>query len=177
MREIADELKISVGRVFTIMHEYLSMKKLCSKWVPCLLTDDQKQQHIDNSEHCLQLFQYIKKKFFWKYVTMDETWIHHFISKSNWQSAKWTAAGESCWKLSKDENISRQGFGLCILGCTRYFVHWLPWEKKNDQQQISYSIIGMFEGRNCLKMATNEKKGLFTKTMHRVTSLSQQWEN
>ena len=46
--EIAEELKISEGSVFTILHEHLSMRKLCSKWVPHLLTVSHKQQHIDN---------------------------------------------------------------------------------------------------------------------------------
>ena len=55
--EIVEELKISEDSVFTILHKHLSMRKLCSKWVPRLLTVDQKQC-IDNSEHCLQLFQH-----------------------------------------------------------------------------------------------------------------------
>ena len=38
LREVADTLKISEGSVFTILHEHLSMRKLCSKWVPRLLT-------------------------------------------------------------------------------------------------------------------------------------------
>ena len=42
LREIAEELKISEDSVFTILHEHLSMRKLCSKWVPCLLIFDQK---------------------------------------------------------------------------------------------------------------------------------------
>ena len=54
--EIAEELKISEGSVFTILHGHLSMGKLCSKWVLRLLTVHQKQQHVDDSEHCLQLF-------------------------------------------------------------------------------------------------------------------------
>ena len=33
LREIAEELKISESSVFTILHEHLSMRKLCSKWV------------------------------------------------------------------------------------------------------------------------------------------------
>ena len=53
--EITEELKISEGSVVTILHEHLSMRKLCSKWVPYLLTIDQKQQHVDDSERCLQL--------------------------------------------------------------------------------------------------------------------------
>ena len=42
LREIADTLEISEGSVFIILHKYLSMRKLCSKSVPCLLTFDQK---------------------------------------------------------------------------------------------------------------------------------------
>ena len=37
------------------------MRKLCWKWVPRLLTVDQKQQHVDDSEYCLQQFQCNKK--------------------------------------------------------------------------------------------------------------------
>ena len=94
LREIAEELKISEGSEFTILHKHLSIRKLCSKWVPHLLTVDQKQC-VDDSERCLQPFQHNKKEFSCKYVTMKETWIHHFISESNQQSAEWTAAGES----------------------------------------------------------------------------------
>ena len=54
LREIAEELKISEGSVFTILHEYLSMRKQCLKWVLCLLTVNQKR--VNSSECCLQLF-------------------------------------------------------------------------------------------------------------------------
>ena len=53
LREIADTLKISEGSIFTILHKHLSMRKLCSKWVPRLLTVDQKQQLADDSKRCL----------------------------------------------------------------------------------------------------------------------------
>ena len=49
LHEIAEELKILEGDVFTILHEHLSMRKLCLKWVSHLLTVDQEQQHVDNS--------------------------------------------------------------------------------------------------------------------------------
>ena len=42
LSEIAEELRISEGSVFTILHEHLSMRKLCSKWVQHLLTVNQK---------------------------------------------------------------------------------------------------------------------------------------
>ena len=63
LREIAEELKISEGSVYLILHEHLSMRKLCSKWVLHLLTVNQKLQCINDSESCLQLFQHNKKSF------------------------------------------------------------------------------------------------------------------
>jgi len=54
LRELADIVKISMERVGYILHEHL--RKLCSKWVPRLLTVDQKQQRVDDSERCLELF-------------------------------------------------------------------------------------------------------------------------
>ena len=50
LREIAETVKMSEGSVFTIMHEHLTIRKLFSKWVPRLLTVDQKQQRVDDSD-------------------------------------------------------------------------------------------------------------------------------
>ena len=63
LREIADTLKISYGSVYAILHEHLSMRKLLSKWVPRLLTVDQKRQRIVDSERCLELFRRNKPRF------------------------------------------------------------------------------------------------------------------
>ena len=79
------------------------MREICSKWLPRLLTVDQKQQRVDDSERCLELFQRNKKDFFMQYVTMDETWIHHYTLESNRQSAEWTARGGNCPKRPKPE--------------------------------------------------------------------------
>ena len=130
LHEIAEVLKISEGGVFTILHKRLSMRKLCSKWVQCLLTVD-KKQHVNNSECCLQLFQCNKKEFLHKYVTMDEIWIHCFTSETNRRSAELTAASETCLKQPKTQisagKVLASGF------CARYFVHQLPWERKNHR--------------------------------------------
>ena len=73
LREIADSLKISEGSMFIILHESLGMRKLFLKWVLLLLTPDQKQQRVEDSERCLELFKRGKKDFQRQYVTMDET--------------------------------------------------------------------------------------------------------
>ena len=92
LREIAEELKISEGSVFTILHDHLSIDSCVQG---CRVCSQSIKKRVDDSECCVQLFQCNKKEFLCKYVTMDETWIHHFILKSNWLSVEWTATGES----------------------------------------------------------------------------------
>ena len=55
VREIAEIVGISVGAVHNILHEKLEMKKMCARWVPRLLTIDQKRTRKDISEQCLTM--------------------------------------------------------------------------------------------------------------------------
>ena len=103
LRVIDDALKISEGSVFTILHESLGMRKLFSKWVPRLLTSDQKQKRVEYLEHCLELFKRGKKHFLRRYVTMNETWIDDYTPETERSSAEWTAAGESRPKRPKTQ--------------------------------------------------------------------------
>ncbi|KAF7267515.1 hypothetical protein GWI33_019256 [Rhynchophorus ferrugineus] len=93
LNEIADTLKISTERVHHIIHEYLSMRRLCEKRVPHELIFNQKQR-VDYSEQCLKIIKRNKPEILRGYVTMDEKWFHHFIPKSNPQSSQWTADDE-----------------------------------------------------------------------------------
>lgn len=103
LSEIADIVKISKERVHHIIREYLGMRKLCAKWVPRELTIDQKQQRVDDSEQCLEMFKRNKAEFFRRYVTMDETWLHHYTPESNRQSSEWTASDEPNPKRGKTQ--------------------------------------------------------------------------
>ena len=49
LRELAEAVGISKERAGYILHDVLEMKKLSARWVPRLLTVDQKQQRIDDS--------------------------------------------------------------------------------------------------------------------------------
>jgi len=52
VHEIAETIGISKERVGYILHEELNMKRLCARWVPCLLTADQKRTRMKISEQC-----------------------------------------------------------------------------------------------------------------------------
>jgi len=54
--EIAETIGISKERVGYILHEDLDTKKLCARWVPRLLTENQKRIRMKISEQCLEHF-------------------------------------------------------------------------------------------------------------------------
>jgi histone-lysine N-methyltransferase SETMAR len=101
VREIAETIGISKELVGYILHEELDMKKLCARWVPRLLTADQKRTRMKISEQCLKRFNKNKTDFVYRFITMDETWIHHYTPESKQQSKQWTEAGFSAPKKTR----------------------------------------------------------------------------
>jgi histone-lysine N-methyltransferase SETMAR len=85
VREIAETIGISKELVGYILHEELDMKKICARWVPRLLTADQKRTHMKISEQCLEHFNKNKPDFVHRFITMDETWIHCYTLESKQQ--------------------------------------------------------------------------------------------
>ncbi|XP_011052032.1 PREDICTED: uncharacterized protein LOC105144677 [Acromyrmex echinatior] len=104
------------------------MKKLSARWVPRLLTIDQKQQRVDDSTVGLALLQRNRADFFRPFVTMDETWVHYHTPESNRQSAEWLKSHESRPKRPKDQRSAGKK-GRTITG--EYYAALL--DKLNDE--------------------------------------------
>lgn len=103
VREIAAVVGISTERVYNILHEHLHMKKLCARWVPRLLTIDQKRIRVTTSEQNLANFKRNPKEFLRRFITMDETWIHFYTPESHEGSKRWVETGESAPKRPKTQ--------------------------------------------------------------------------
>ncbi|KAM8719028.1 hypothetical protein ACLKA7_011692 [Drosophila subpalustris] len=89
VREIAETVGISTGSAVSILHDYLHMKKLKVKWVPHFLDIEQSEKRVADSKSCLDTFNRNPSEFLRRYITMDESWIHHYIPESNRSSAEW----------------------------------------------------------------------------------------
>ena len=72
------------------------MKRLCARYVPRLLILEQKR-----NAKCLQLFEKNSADFLQLFVTMNETWIHHYTPETKLQSKYWTKQGEPTSKKAK----------------------------------------------------------------------------
>jgi len=107
VREIAETIGISKERLGYILHEEVDMKKLCTRWVPRLLTANQKRTRMNISEQCLERFNRNKTDFVRRFITMDETLIYHYTPESKQQSKQWTEA--SCSAPKKKRSVPSAG--------------------------------------------------------------------
>ena len=91
MQEIEELSGIHSSSVLKILRERLGLCKICVRWVPHLLTDEQKQSRVrlasqviekyDNDPHDLE-----------EIVTGDETWIYHFQPDSKAKNKVWVSS-------------------------------------------------------------------------------------
>ncbi|KAF7273457.1 hypothetical protein GWI33_013835 [Rhynchophorus ferrugineus] len=71
------------------------MGKLCSKWVPGLHAVNKIQEHVDDYGLWFAIYKSNKPDILYRYVTVNETWIHRFSPESKRSSTEWTASDET----------------------------------------------------------------------------------
>ena len=86
MRSIASEVGIYFGAVQSILTYILGKSKVSARWVPRMLTDDQKRTRLDIHRYLLSRYEYDPGDFIERVVTKYETWALHFDPESNMQS-------------------------------------------------------------------------------------------
>ena len=71
------------------MIESLGYRKVCSRWVPRLLTKDHKGQRKAITSELLQRYRHERDDFLLRIVTGDESWFHHFEHETKRKSMEW----------------------------------------------------------------------------------------
>ena len=93
LRSIASEVGISFGAVQTTLMDILGMPKVSARWVPRMLTDDQKRSWLDISKYLLHRHEDDPSDFIDRVETQDVIWVHHFDSETKMQSMQWKDPG------------------------------------------------------------------------------------
>ena len=86
VQEIEELSGIYSSSVLKILRERLGLCKICARWVPHLLTDEQKQSRgLEKCDKC-------DPRRLEEIVTGDETWIYHFQSDSKAKNKVWVSS-------------------------------------------------------------------------------------
>ena len=78
VQELEELSGIHSSSVLKILHERLGLHKICARWVPHLLTDEQKQSRVRLSSQVIEKYDKCDPRRLEEIVTVDETWIYHF---------------------------------------------------------------------------------------------------
>ena len=93
IRELVEETGLSYGTVCRIIHEDLHMRKLSSRWVPRMLTEDMKTKRVAVARELLDMYNTDPQGFMERIVTCDETWVRHFEPSTKQESMQWKHMG------------------------------------------------------------------------------------
>ena len=94
VRRVAEELAILKTIAREIMDNQLGMKKVCTRWVPKLLTPIQRANRVDCCQELLQQSEVNPGKFSDCVVIGDEFWIHHYDPLCRLEAKIWKRLGE-----------------------------------------------------------------------------------
>ena len=105
---IVQETGLSTGTVHTILHEHLSMSKVCARWVPKMLTPDMKATRVNTSSVLLSRYNVNPENFLSRVVTGDETWVYYYDPPSKFESMEWKHAGSPRTKKFKVSRTTKK---------------------------------------------------------------------
>ncbi len=99
VRQLADEVDLSKSVVHRILIEKLKMKKICARWVPHSLTDEQKDKRVAFCQHMLNMFcdndGNVLEDCIEGLVVEDETWVYSYTMDTRERSKEWVGRGGS----------------------------------------------------------------------------------
>ncbi|UYV82536.1 hypothetical protein LAZ67_21002715 [Cordylochernes scorpioides] len=88
VREVAEDLNISIGSCHSIFINDLGMRRVAAKFVPKLLNCDQKQHRMDIANEMLDSVR-DDPNLLQRVITGDEAWVYGYDVETKAQSSQW----------------------------------------------------------------------------------------
>ena len=88
LRQLEETLGISKSTIHNVVSQTLGMSRVSARWVPKLLTDEQKRRRVVVCRDLIRSWQG-ERNYLSRIVTGDETWVYHHEPESKVQSSQW----------------------------------------------------------------------------------------
>ena len=89
VKDIASCTGISEGSVQTILKKHLDLRKVWARWVPHLLTEEQKTQCLKCARELLKTYKGCNSRVISNLLTGDKTWMHMFEPQRRVDNKQW----------------------------------------------------------------------------------------
>jgi [histone H3]-lysine36 N-dimethyltransferase SETMAR len=112
-KQIEHETGLSAGTVNTILKRKLRMKKLCARWIPHSLSEEQKRARVEWCKKMLRQYNGGRSRHVGDIVTGDETWLYYYDPTSKRDSAEWVPEkGRNPVKVRAQKSAGKRMFSL-----------------------------------------------------------------
>ena len=101
VRDIAEICDLKRTTVHDILTEHFGMQRVSARWVPRLLTDENKERRVSTSRAFLRKWKTGGDAFLDRIITSDETWLHYYDPETKQQSSVWKSSDSPPPKKSK----------------------------------------------------------------------------
>ena len=136
VQEIEELSGIHSSGVLKILRERLGLRKICTRWVPHLLTDEHKQSRVRLASQVIEKYDKCDPRHMEEIVTGEETWIYHFQPDSK--------AENKVWVSSEDD----RPVTACHCKTANYMLYAIFFDSKGPVLQIPVpkgsSVTGKF---------------------------------
>ena len=107
IRDIAEEVEVGYRTCQRVLTEELGMHHVAAKFVPRILTGDQKQQRVNI---CTELRQFASddETFLSRVITGDEKWVYGYDPETKRQSSQWKSPKPPGQKSQTGEKPSQE---------------------------------------------------------------------
>jgi len=172
VREVADEVGVSIGSCHQIFTEKLKMRRVSVKFVSHLLTDNKKENRVEISQKLLANAN-SNENFLKNIITGDETWAYGYDVETKMQSSQWMEKGSPRLKKKKPRmSRSKIKMTLVVFFDWKGTVHheFLP-RGQMVNKQLYQEVLARLRGavRRKRPELRENRLGCFTTTMHRLT--------
>lgn len=135
--EIAEEANMSAKSVHRILTEILMKRKISARWVPHLLSVEQKNARKEIAVDLLARYHREGDGFLKRIIAIDETWIRDFEPELKRQSMEWRHPSSP---RPKKLVVPCQKLNSCSLLLTTGMVLFVQSQYQMDRQSIAKCI-------------------------------------
>lgn len=113
VRQPEDDLGIPKSTVWRIFSENLGLTHVCAKFIPKLLSEQQKNLRLEIAQNNLEIIK-SDENLLKKVIIGDESWFYSYNPKTKQQSSQWILLGQTSylyqWYHSVINNINHRSW-------------------------------------------------------------------
>ena len=126
LRAIATHFEVGEATVHRVVHEDLNMRKVSAKFVPKVLSEEQKQSRVEDSKEMIE-FITSNAGVLESLVTCDESWIYRYDPESKRQSAEWKHFDSPRPRKARRSRSVGKLMMIPFFDCHGIiYIHWVP---------------------------------------------------